>query len=58
MYIFSLIWQNNFVELEIISIFALAFESESCKQEKHCDTILSLKIRQINEGGLSIFAFA
>lgn len=39
-----------------VFIFAPTFESESCKQEKHCD-ILSLKVRQINEGGLSINCF-
>lgn len=39
-----------------VCIFAPTFESESCKQEKHCD-ILSLKVRQINEGGLSINCF-
>ena len=53
-----MIWQNNFVELEIISIFALAFESESCKQEKHCDTVLLLKYAKFREGGRSIYAFA
>ncbi len=29
--------------LEKICIFAVAFESGKCKQEKHCNTVLLLK---------------
>ena len=29
-----------FAILNILRIFALAFDRESCKQEKHCDTVL------------------
>ena len=49
---------NYFAGLKLFRIFALAFESESCKQEKHCDTVLLLKYAKFREGGRSIYAFA
>ena len=47
-----------FAGLIIFRIFALAFESESCKQEKHCDIVLSLKSAKFLIRGTSIYAFA
>ena len=37
------IWRKDFVSFEKSRIFALAFESESCKQEKHCNIVLTCK---------------
>ena len=35
-----------FAGWNIIRTFALAFESESCKQEKHCDKVPFIEFRQ------------
>lgn len=32
-----------------VCIFAVAFESESCKQEKHCDTVPDLKSAKLQQ---------
>lgn len=49
----------NFAGLQKVRIFALAFESESSKQEKHCDIVLTYRISpKFNAGGRSIYAFA
>jgi hypothetical protein len=38
-------WKKiNFAEWEKCCTFAVAFESESSKQEKHCDIVLVFKI--------------
>ena len=33
----------------IIRTFALAFESESCKQEKHCDIVLAFEFAKFKK---------
>lgn len=40
-----------------LCIFALAFESESCKQEKHCDIVLVFKIGKILSGKVEHLCF-
>lgn len=43
-----------FAGWNIIRTFALAFESESCKQEKHCNIVLLSKSAKFQEEGSSI----
>jgi hypothetical protein len=48
---------NNFAGWEKICIFALAFESESSKQEVHCNIVLLSKSAKFQEEGPSMYAF-
>ena len=37
-----------------VCIFAPTFESESCKQEKHCNTVLIYKFAKFKAGGRAL----
>ncbi len=47
--------ENYFLSMsENVCIFAVAFESESSNQEKHCNTVLLLKYAKNQEGGQAL----